>query len=188
MRHEEIEVDRSLYAAAFLGVAFLAAALGAAFFFGAAFLSATLVLVTRPVLVFLRTVGVSTTAGACSRLVSEVAMVVEPGTHTSAGAFGAVVFFALGFAVFALVLVAVFFGAAFFAVGTFVLVEAFLGAAFFAVVVFGLASFLYVLVRCGPLWYWYANLGCSSLGCSGRLSLLLRKLHRSRCAYSAMCQ
>jgi hypothetical protein len=73
MRHQEIEVDRSLYAAAFLGVAFLAAA----FFFGAAFLSATLVFVTRPVLVFLRTVGVSTTAGACSRLVSEVAMVVE---------------------------------------------------------------------------------------------------------------
>jgi hypothetical protein len=73
MRHQEIEVDRSLYAAAFLGVAFLAAA----FFFGAAFLSATLVFVTRPVLVFLRTVGVSTMAGACSRLVSEVEMVVE---------------------------------------------------------------------------------------------------------------
>ena len=60
-------------AAAFFGVAFLAAAfLGAAFvaaFFGAAVFLVVgapfLVFATRPVLVFVRTVGVSTTAGAC---------------------------------------------------------------------------------------------------------------------------
>jgi hypothetical protein len=46
----------------------------------------------------------------------------------------------------------------------------------------------YVVARCGTLWHRYANLWCSSFGCSGRLSLLLRKLHWSRCAYSAMRQ
>ena len=52
---------RGAYAAAFLGVAFLGAA-----FFGVAFLAGVLavVLVTRPDLVFPRTAGLSTTAGA----------------------------------------------------------------------------------------------------------------------------
>lgn len=61
---------RGAYAAAFLGVAFLGAA-----FFGVAFLAGVLavVLVTRPDLVFPRTAGLSTTAGAYTSIRDDIA-------------------------------------------------------------------------------------------------------------------
>jgi flagellar biosynthesis protein FliP len=133
-----------------------------AFFGAAAFLSATLVLVTRPVLVFLSSVGTSTTAGACSRDSQRGSNHATFAIHTSAGAFAVAVFLALGLAVLALVFVAVFFGAAFFAVVVLVLVAAFLGAAFVAVgaVVFGLASlasFCVMSAKYSPLWNKYSE-------------------------------
>lgn len=108
-------------AAAFFGVAFFVAAflvVAALADFAGAFC-----LVTRPDLVFLRTVGVSVTAGAGASLVA--------------------VFLARGFALLALVF-SVFFGAAaFFAVVAFVAV--FFGTATFLVVAaFGLVSFFSV--------------------------------------------
>jgi len=129
-----------------------------AFLGAAVFLSATLVLVTRPVLVFLSSVGTSTTAGACSRNGQRGLNHTRFTIHTSAGAFAVAVFLALGLAVLALVFVAVFFGAAFFAVVALVLVAAFLGAAFVAVgvVVFGLASlasFYVMSAEYSPMWY-----------------------------------
>jgi hypothetical protein len=146
-------------ASAFFGVAafFGGVFLGAAAFFGAAaFLAdvSALVLVTRPDLVLVRTLGTSTTAGACreknvSNRVSKTCS-VSRGVRTAVD--GLVAFFALGLAVLALGLAVT----AFFAAGVFfvvvLLAAVFFGAAFLAPVVgavvapvdgaaFGLASF-----------------------------------------------
>ena len=112
-------VPRS-YAAAFLAVAFL----GAAAFFAGAFLvgfaapEVVFCLLTRPELVFLRTVGTSTTAGAGVSVFLAVAFLVDGALLVAVLALGFAAVLVLGAAVFALVVL----GAVFLAVVVFALV------------------------------------------------------------------
>lgn len=127
-----------------MGVAFFTAA-----FFGVAFLAGVVlavVLVTRPDLVFPRTAGLSTTAGACWTISRELAGIGRPRLT----ALGAAAFFgfaaALGLAAFGFAtLVALAFGAALALVAVVFLVAV----AFFGLAAEGFLSFFSVLAAAG---------------------------------------